>query len=150
MTSTTCSPSSSAAPRACSGSSVRITPTAPLLQTVQQAAERAAGLTRPLLTFSRNQVLTVEQVHLNDAVEESARMMHRLLGVNVQLRLDLANELPGLRTNPNQLQQVLVNLGVNARDAMDGIGTLYITTRLAARPANAPEARTSRIARGSS
>ncbi len=114
-------------------------PTAPLLHTVQQAAERAAGLTRPLLTFSRNQVLTVEQVHLNDAVEESARMMHRLLGVNVQLRLDLAKELPGLRTNPNQLQQVLVNLGVNARDAMEGIGTLYITTRLAARPANAPE-----------
>ncbi|HEV7404697.1 MAG TPA: histidine kinase dimerization/phospho-acceptor domain-containing protein, partial [Chthoniobacteraceae bacterium] len=57
--------------------------TSPLLQTVQQAAERAAGLTRPLLTFSRNQVLTVEQVHLNEAVEESARMMHRLLGVNV-------------------------------------------------------------------
>jgi signal transduction histidine kinase/FixJ family two-component response regulator len=112
--------------------------TATLLQTVQQAAERAAGLTRPLLTFSRNQVLTVEQVHLNDAVEEAARMMHRLLGVNVELRLDLAKELPGLRTNPNQLQQVLVNLGVNARDAMDGIGTLYITTRLAARPAAAP------------
>jgi CheY-like chemotaxis protein len=57
----------------------------------------------------------------------------------VDLRLDLAKELPGLRTNPNQLQQVLVNLGVNARDAMEGIGTLYITTRLASRPAAAPD-----------
>jgi signal transduction histidine kinase/ActR/RegA family two-component response regulator len=114
--------------------------TTSLLQTVQQAAERAAGLTRPLLTFSRNQVLTVEQVHLNEAVEESARMLHRLLGVNVDLRLDLARDLPSLRTNPNQLQQVLVNLGVNARDAMEGIGNLYITTRLAQRPAAAPPA----------
>jgi CheY-like chemotaxis protein len=72
-------------------------------------------------------------------VEEAARMMHRLLGVNVELKLDLAKELPGLRTNPNQLQQVLVNLGVNARDAMEGIGTLYITTRLAPRPAAAEQ-----------
>jgi signal transduction histidine kinase/ActR/RegA family two-component response regulator len=103
-------------------------PAVSLLRTVQQAGERAAGLTRPLLTFSRNQVLAIEQFSLNEAVEEASQMLHRLLGVNIQVRLQLDPELRLVKANATQLQQVLVNLAVNARDAMDGIGVLTITT----------------------
>ena len=113
-------------------------PTGGVLQTVQLAGERAAGLTRPLLTFSRNQVLAVEKVDLNEAAEEAARMMRRLLGVNVELRLDLEAGLPPLKTNGNQVQQVLINLGVNARDAMNGMGVLTIQTRTATRHEKRP------------
>ncbi len=104
---------------------------ASLLRTVQQAGERAAALTRPLLTFSRSQVLAVELVDLNEAAEEASRMLQRLLGVNIEMRLDLEPDLRSLKVNPNQLQQVLINLGVNARDAMEGAGVLLIKTRTA-------------------
>ena len=100
-----------------------------MLQTVEKAGERAAGLTRPLLTFSRTQVLTLETLNLNDAAQEAERMLHRLVGINIELRLDLAVDLRPLRANANQIQQVLINLGVNARDAMEGNGHLTITTR---------------------
>lgn len=104
-------------------------PAVPLLRTVQQAGERAAGLTRPLLTFSRNQVLALEPLSLNDAAEEAAGMLQRLIGVNVEVRMTLDPKLRLVKANANQLQQVLINLGVNARDAMDGIGVLTIATR---------------------
>jgi signal transduction histidine kinase/CheY-like chemotaxis protein len=104
-------------------------PAIPLLRTVQQAGERAAGLTRPLLTFSRNQVLALEPLCVNDAAEEAVGMLQRLMGVNVQVRMELDADLRLVKANANQLQQVLINLGVNARDAMDGNGILTITTR---------------------
>jgi signal transduction histidine kinase/ActR/RegA family two-component response regulator len=104
-------------------------PAVSLLQTVQQAGERAAGLTRPLLTFSRSQVLAVEAVNLNTAVEEAGRMLQRLIGVNINLRLDLAPDLHPVQANGNQIQQVIMNLAVNARDAMNGFGNLTILTR---------------------
>ena len=104
-------------------------PAVSLLRSVQQAGERAAGLTRPLLTFSRNQVLALEPLSLNDAAQEAAGMLRRLLGVNVEIRMTLDPALRLVKANVNQLQQVLVNLGVNARDAMEGNGVLSITTR---------------------
>jgi C4-dicarboxylate-specific signal transduction histidine kinase len=97
-------------------------PAVPLLRTVQQAGERAAGLTRPLLTFSRNQVLALEPLCLNDSAKEAAGMLQRLIGVNVEVRMELDAQLRLVKANANQLQQVLINLGVNARDAMDGMG----------------------------
>jgi signal transduction histidine kinase/DNA-binding NarL/FixJ family response regulator len=100
-----------------------------LLQTIQQAAERAAGLTRPLLTFSRSHGLALETVDLNAAAEESSQMLQRLIGVNIELRLDLHPGLPPVKANSNQIQQVIMNLAVNARDAMNGIGHLTISTR---------------------
>jgi nitrogen-specific signal transduction histidine kinase/CheY-like chemotaxis protein len=100
-----------------------------LLQTIQQAAERAAGLTRPLLTFSRSQVLALETVDLNAAAEEASHMLQRLIGVNIELRLDLHPGLPPVKANGNQIQQVIMNLAVNARDAMNGMGRLSIRTR---------------------
>jgi signal transduction histidine kinase/ActR/RegA family two-component response regulator len=102
---------------------------AQLLRTVEQAAERAAGLTRPLLTFSRNQVASSETLSLNAAAEEAGRMLQRLLGVNIEFRLELEPELRSIKANSTQIQQVLINLGVNARDAMEGIGRLTFRTR---------------------
>jgi signal transduction histidine kinase/CheY-like chemotaxis protein len=104
-------------------------PATSLLQTVRQAGERAAGLTRPLLTFSRSQALAVEPLSLNDSAEEASQMLHRLLGVNIEMRMQLDPELRMVKANSNQLQQLLVNLGVNARDAMEGMGVLTIITR---------------------
>ncbi len=102
---------------------------AALLRTVEKAAERAAGLTRPLLTFSRNQFVALEPLCMNDAAEEASRMMQRLLGVNIDLKLELADDLRLVKVNGNQMQQVLINLAVNARDAMEGIGRLTIKTQ---------------------
>ena len=108
-------------------------PALALLWTIQQAGERAAGLTQPLLTFSRNQVLAVDVLDLNVAAEEAGRMLQRLLGVNIELKMDLATDLKSIKANANQIQQVLVNLGVNARDAMETQGVLTISTTNATR-----------------
>ncbi|MEP6671164.1 MAG: ATP-binding protein, partial [Chthoniobacter sp.] len=98
------------------------------LRTIWKAGESAAALTRPLLTFSRNEVREVEALNLNECVEETATLVRRLIGVNIAVKLDLDPELPQIVGNANQLQQVLVNLAVNARDAMNGSGTLTMAT----------------------
>jgi len=98
------------------------------LQAVWKAGESAAGLTGPLLTFSRNEVRTVESLDLSKSVEETALIIRRLIGVNVEVKLQLTKDLPHIEGNANQMQQVLVNLAVNARDAMNGMGTLTMST----------------------
>jgi signal transduction histidine kinase len=98
------------------------------LRTVWKAGESAAGLTKPLLTFSRNEVREVEPISLNDCVEETAMLVKRLIGVNIQVNIHVAPDLPKIVGNQNQLQQVLVNLAVNARDAMNGEGILTMST----------------------
>lgn len=102
------------------------------LRTIWKAGESAAGLTRPLLTFSRNEVREVEPIDINQAVEETAMLVRRLIGVNIEVKLKLEANLPKIVGNNNQLQQVLVNLAVNARDAMNGTGTLTMATRAGA------------------
>jgi len=97
---------------------------------VSTAAERAAALTRQLLAFARRQILAPRVLDINALVQETAPLLHRLLGADIEVLLDL---LPGpipVRADPNQLQQVLVNLAVNARDAMPEGGLLRIRTRL--------------------
>ncbi len=101
---------------------------ADFLRTVRRAGESAAALTRPLLTFSRNEVLSAEPLNLNDSVKDAAMLVGRLIGVDIQVQLDLASPLPPIMANANQLQQVIVNLSVNARDAMNGVGRLTIAT----------------------
>lgn len=98
------------------------------LRTIWKAGESAAGLTRPLLTFSRNEVREVAPLDLNQTVEETAMLVRRLIGVNIEVKLKLDPELPPIIANANQFQQVLVNLAVNARDAMNGSGTLTMAT----------------------
>ena len=95
---------------------------------VQLAAERAAQLTRQLLAFARRHPVTQEAIDLNERVNLMERMLSRLVGPSVQLRTRLAEGLWAVRADPSQLEQVIVNLVVNARDAMPGGGSLSIRT----------------------
>ena len=99
------------------------------LHEAQMASERAAHLTRQLLAFSRRQMLQFAPLDLNQVVENLVRMLHRLIGEDVALRLDLAPGLPTVLADVASLDQVLMNLAVNARDAMPRGGTLSISTR---------------------
>ena len=94
----------------------------------RQAALRAADLTRQLLAFSRQQVLAPRVLDLNDIVRDVERLLRRLIGEDVALRTVLASNLAAVRADPSQLEQVLINLAVNARDAMPGGGTITIET----------------------
>ena len=93
------------------------------------ASGRAAGLTRQLLAFSRQQVLQPRMVDINASIGEIRGMLARLLGEDLQLRIELDQRLGPVRIDPGQLTQVLLNLAVNARDAMPRGGTLTIETR---------------------
>jgi PAS domain S-box-containing protein len=95
---------------------------------IQKAAERAAALTRQLLAFSRRQVLQPKVLDLNDVVADVSRLLRRLIGEDVQLAVHPATDLGQVKADPGQLEQVLVNLAVNARDAMPSGGELVIRT----------------------
>ena len=96
---------------------------------VQDAAQRAAELTRQLLAFSRKQVLDVQVVPLDAFLEKTRPLMERLVGENVAVSLSLEHGTARVRIDPGQFEQVLLNLASNARDAVDGKGTLVIKTR---------------------
>jgi PAS domain S-box-containing protein len=99
------------------------------LDIIEQAAERAAGLTRQLLAFSKKQVLELRVVELKDVVSGLDRMLPRLIGEDVEL-ITRAGDAPGrVRVDPSQIEQVVLNLAVNARDAMPNGGRLTIETR---------------------
>jgi two-component system cell cycle sensor histidine kinase/response regulator CckA len=93
-----------------------------------EAAEHGASLTRQLLAFSRRQVLTPVVASLNDLVVDTQRFLRRLIGEDIELRAALANDLGNVRVDLSQVQQVLMNLAVNARDAMPDGGRLTIGT----------------------
>ncbi len=95
---------------------------------ISQAAERAATLTQQLLAFSRQQVVSPKVIDLNDAVRSVEPMLHRLIGENLHLVVRLDPVASQLRADPGQLDQILVNLVVNARDAMPDDGTVTIET----------------------
>jgi signal transduction histidine kinase len=96
---------------------------------IRAAGDRAAALTQQLLAFSRQQVLQKEVLDPNSVIGELQAMLARLLGEGLRIDLDLAPALPPIEADANQLGQVILNLAVNARDAMDGSGTLRIATR---------------------
>ncbi len=98
------------------------------LERIQEACHRANELTKQLLTFSRQAPLETRRVDLNDSIREMSRMLPRLLGEDIELVLALSEDLWPVVGDANQLDQVLLNLAVNARDAMPQGGRLRIET----------------------
>ena len=95
---------------------------------VEKAAQRAVSLTRQLLAFSRQQILEPIVLNLNDRLCDMEKMLSRLIGEDVQLELTLDPTIGSIRVDPGQLEQVVMNLAVNARDAMPDGGRLTIRT----------------------
>jgi two-component system cell cycle sensor histidine kinase/response regulator CckA len=107
---------------------------------IAAAANRAAKLTSQLLAFSRRQVLTTSALDLNEVVTHLTKMLRRILGEHVIMQLDFAPEQLTFHGDAGLMEQVLVNLAVNARDAMPEGGTLRIMTRRVTRtPPATPE-----------
>jgi PAS domain S-box-containing protein len=99
----------------------------PLVAEISRAALRAAELTQQLLAFSRRQRLEPRVLHVSDVLGELAPMLRRLIGESIDLRT-VATEKGNVKTDPGQLQQVIMNLAINARDAMKNGGRLTIET----------------------
>lgn len=95
---------------------------------ILKAGERAAELTRQLLIFSSKQIVEMKPIQLNNAVKNMEKMLRRLIPENIQLQTFLADNLPIIEADPGQIEQVLLNLVVNARDAMPEGGTITIKT----------------------
>jgi two-component system cell cycle sensor histidine kinase/response regulator CckA len=96
---------------------------------IENAVTRAASLTNQLLAFSRKQVLRPKVLDLNVVLDEVAKMLDRLIGKDIELRVVDAPSLGRVRADPSQIEQVILNLAVNSRDAMPNGGTLTIETR---------------------
>jgi signal transduction histidine kinase len=103
--------------------------TSKLAREIRAAGERAASLTQQLLAFSRQQVLQPHVMSLNAAILDMTTMLERLLGEEVAIKLDLDSELRMTEADRSKIDQVVLNLAVNARDAMAGNGTITIATR---------------------
>ena len=99
-----------------------------LLQRIQRATDRAASLTRQLLAFGRRQVLVPQVLDLNVTVLSLEHMLGRVIGEDVQFVSSLAPDLRRVKVDPGQIEQVLLNLAINARDAMAEGGTLEVAT----------------------
>ena len=102
------------------------------LEQVVKASERATDLTRQLLAFSRRQGVRATLINVNVLVKEMERMLRRVLGDEIELTIRLASELKTVRADPGQIEQVILNMAVNARDAMSSAGRLSIETKNAA------------------
>ncbi|HEX6368309.1 MAG TPA: PAS domain S-box protein [Longimicrobium sp.] len=99
------------------------------VEEIRRASDRAAALTRQLLAFSRRQVLQPRLLDLNQSVREMERMLGRLLGDDVELVTRLGSGIRRVRADPAQVEQVIMNLAVNGRDAMPGGGVLMVSTQ---------------------
>ena len=98
------------------------------LQQVERAAERATSLTRQLLAYSRKQIIQRRPLALNEVVKQTIAMLRRIIGEHITLEMQLAPELPLIYADPSSVDQVIMNLALNSRDAMPEGGRLTLTT----------------------
>lgn len=98
------------------------------IEQINRSADRAASLTRQLLAFSRMQVLQLRVMDLNSVVHEMGKLLPRLIGEDIDLAIHASPNLGAVRADPSQMEQVIMNLAVNARDAMPSGGRLLIET----------------------
>jgi two-component system cell cycle sensor histidine kinase/response regulator CckA len=103
--------------------------TAERLTAIQRAANTAAGLTRQLLAFSRRQLLQPKPLDLNVVITQIEPLLRRLIGEDITLVTSLERDLPSVNADPHQIEQIVMNLAVNARDAMPHGGRLTLATR---------------------
>jgi len=103
-------------------------PAAPSLREIETAAQSAANLTRQLLALSRRQLLQPQIIDLNQVLKRVQSLLSRVIGEDIQISLNLAPELHYVLADPGQIEQVVMNLAVNARDAMPGGGRLVLRT----------------------
>jgi CheY-like chemotaxis protein len=97
-------------------------------QQIGIAAERAANLTRQLLTFSRRQIMQPKNLDLNEVVSNMTKMLRRILGEDITLQVSYTPSLPLIHADPGMMEQILLNLSINARDAMPKGGSLFMNT----------------------
>jgi len=100
------------------------------IEAIRKAADRSADLTRQLLAFARKQTISPKRLDLNRTVENMLEMLRRLIGENIQLNWQPTDSVAEIRMDPGQIDQILANLCVNARDAIRGHGTISISTEL--------------------
>jgi two-component system, cell cycle sensor histidine kinase and response regulator CckA len=98
------------------------------IEAIEGAAQRGSALVKQMLAFARQQVMAPRVLDLNESIRQLAVMLPRLLGARIELELDLQEPPRRIRVDPSQWDQVLLNLVVNARDAMKGVGKLRIST----------------------
>ena len=98
------------------------------VQEIRHAAERASSVTRQLLAFSRKQLVQPRVFSLNETVTATGRLLSRLLGMNVQVRITAGDDVPPILGDPGQIEQAIINLAVNASDAMPQGGQLTLET----------------------
>ncbi|MEE3328153.1 MAG: ATP-binding protein [Myxococcota bacterium] len=99
------------------------------VQSIRDAARRSSALTRQLLAFSRRQVLKPEVINLNQLISEQKNLLKPLIGEDVRIKLDLEHTLQAVKADPGQIEQVIMNLATNGRDAMPEGGEITISTR---------------------
>lgn len=97
------------------------------LEGIKKTAERSADLTRQLLAFARKQPISPQIINLNAAIPEMLKMLHRLIGEDIELILEPKSDLKPVRFDPGQLNQILTNLCLNARDSIEGSGKITIS-----------------------